>query len=87
MDTKQMMDKLLEAVPEDKRKEAVRELAKAETLEERIEIANRYAGKDVAAGSSWFAEALDLSDEDLEMVAGGGEIPWYYIDPEGCSCN
>ena len=85
MDKKQIMDKLLANVPEDERKDIVKKLVNAESMDERIEIAKGYVGDD-ANVSDWLSEEFELSDEDLEKVAGGEEKPWYYYGAEG-SCN
>ena len=83
MDEKQIMDKLLANVPEDERKDVVRRLVDAESMDERIEIAKVYVGDD-ATVSDWLSEEFELSDEDLEKIAGGDEVPWYTRG--GCYC-
>ena len=85
MDKKQIMDKLLANVPEDERKDVVKKLVNAESLYERIEIAKAYVGEDVAV-SDWLSEEFELSDEDLEKVAGGDGAPWYTPSPY-CDCG
>ena len=84
MDKKQIMDKLLANVPEDERKDVVKKLVNAESLYERIEIAKAYVGEDVTV-SDWLSEEFELSDEDLEKIAGGDEVPWYTYGTGPCS--
>ena len=84
MDKKQIMDKLLANVPEDERKDVVKRLVEAEGLDERVEIAKAYVGDDVTV-SDWLSEEFELSDEDLEKIAGGDEIPWYHRGTGPCS--
>ena len=76
MDEKQIMDKLLANVPEDERKDVVKRLFDAESMDERIEIAKAYVGDD-ATVSDWLSEEFELSDKDLEKIAGSDEVPWY----------
>ena len=84
MDEKQIMDKLLANVPEDERKDVVRRLVDAESMDERIEIAKVYVGDD-ATVSDWLSEEFELSDEDLERISGGDKVPWYTYGTGPCS--
>jgi hypothetical protein len=84
MDKKQIMDKLLADVPEEERKDVVRRLVDAESMDERIEIARAYVGDGVEV-ADWLSEEFELSDEDLEKIAGGDEVPWYTYGTGPCS--
>ena len=84
MDKKQIMDKLLANVPEDERKDVVKKLVDAESMDERIEIAKGYVDDDTKI-SDWLSEEFELSDEDLEEIAGGDEVPWYTYGTGPCS--
>ena len=86
MDMKERMDALMASVPEDRRGELAKKLLEAETLEERVAIAKSYIG-DTAADDApeWLSQAYELSDEDLDQVAGGVELPWdNEVDEYGC---
>ena len=85
MDMKERMDALLQSVPEEQRKGLLKELFEAETLEERTAIAKRHIGDQQIEGApAWLDDAYDLSDEELDQVAGGA--PWDNdIDEYGCS--
>ena len=86
MDMKERMDALMAAVPEDRRGELAKKLFDAETLEQRVEIAKGYVG-DLADGDApeWLSQAYELSDEDLDKVAGGEDMPWdNEVDETGC---
>lgn len=86
MDMKERMDALLESVPQEQRKELLNELFKAETLEERVAIAKSYIGDQQAEGApEWLSGTYELSDEELDKVAGGANMPWdNEIDEYGC---
>ena len=73
MDAKQMLDKLLEHVPEDERQEVLKKLVEAETTEERVEIVRKYADEDLDTDAvpDWLKDSYELSDEDLNNFAGG----------------
>lgn len=74
MDMKERMNTLMESVPEEKRGELAKKLLDAETLEERISIAKEYiAGIDAP---EWLSDSYEMTDEDLDNVAGGTEMPW-----------
>ena len=86
MSLKDRMDALMASIPEDKRGELAKKLLEAETMDERIGIAKAYLGAQAADGApEWLSETYDLSDEDLEQVAGGTEMPWdNEVDEYGC---
>lgn len=76
MDLKERMDALMASVPEDKRGELAAKLLEAETLEDRISIAKEYMGDQAGDAPEWLSQAYELSDDELEQVAGGVEMPW-----------
>lgn len=86
MSMKERMDALMASVPEEKRGELAKKLLEAETLEERVAIAKSYMDDKAAADApKWLSGAYELSDEDLEKVAGGADMPWdNEIDEYGC---
>lgn len=86
MDMKERMDALMASVPEDKRGELAIKLLEAETIEQRIAIAKEYVGDQVPADApQWLSQAYVLSDEELDQIAGGLEMPWdNEIDEYGC---
>ena len=85
MDMKERMDALMASVPEDKRGELAAKLLEAETLEDRISIAKEYLGDNDDDAPEWLSQAYELSDEELDQVAGGAEMPWdNEVDEYGC---
>lgn len=74
MDMKERMNALMESVPEEKRGELAKRLLEAETIEERINIAKEYVSGEDAP--EWLSSAYEMTDEDLDKVAGGVEMPW-----------
>lgn len=86
MDLKERMDTLLESIPQEKRGELAKKLLEAESLENRIAIAKEYIGDQTAEGApEWLSSAYELTDEDLDKIAGGIEMPWdNEVDEYGC---
>lgn len=86
MDVKERMDTLLESIPQEKRGELAKKLLEAESLEDRIAIAKEYVGDQMTEGTpEWLSSAYDLTDEDLDKIVGGAEMPWdHEIDEYGC---
>ena len=86
MDMKERMNALMECVPEDKRGELAKKLLDAETIEERIAIAKEFVGDEAdEAAPEWLSSAYELTDEDLDKIAGGVEMPWdNEISEYGC---
>ena len=77
MDMKERMNALMESVPEEKRGELAKKLLEAETLEERISIAKEFAGDQAGKEApEWLSGAYEMTDEDLDKIAGGAEMPW-----------
>ena len=74
MDMKERMNALMQSVPEEKRGELAKRLLEAETLDERISIAKEYIEDNDAP--EWLSGAYEMTDEDLDKVAGGAEMPW-----------
>ena len=88
MDRKTAFEEMLSRVDEDKRDEAYARLAAAETRAEKLAIFEDYGVKveDVFA-EGWASEAHELTEEELESVAGGAgfwEETWNSRD---CNCE
>lgn len=88
MDRKAAFEEMLSKVAEGKRDEAYAKLAAVETRAEKLAIFESYGVKaeDVFA-EGWADEARELTNEELEAVAGGGgfwEDTWNSRD---CNCE
>lgn len=87
MDRKTAFEEMLSRVDEDKRDEAYAKLAAAKTRDEKFAIFESYGVtvKDVF-GQGWAEEGRELTNEELEEVAGGGfwEETWNSRD---CNCE
>lgn len=83
MESKEALERMLAQVDRDKRVELTEKLKAAATTGERFAILQEYGVKQ-ADDPAWLSDAYDLSDEDLDAVAGGA--PWdNEIDTNCCS--
>ena len=72
MDGKKAFEEMLARVDADKRDEAYAKLAAVETRAEKLAIFEDYGVKvDEVFGEGWEAKAHELSDEELDQMAGG----------------
>ena len=87
MDRKAAFEEMLSKVAEGKRDEAYAKLAAVETRAEKLAIFESYGVKaEDEFAEGWADEARELTDEELEAVAGGGfwEDTWNSRD---CNCE
>lgn len=90
MDRKEVFEELLGRVPEDKRDEAYDKLAAVETRAEKLDILESYGVKpEEVFAEGWADEARELSDEELDQVAGGeGDGFWMdTLKSRDCNCE
>lgn len=75
MDRKDLFEQMINRVDEDRRQEAYDRLAAVETRVEKIAIMAEYgvdiSSPEVVFDEGWEEEGRDLTDEELEQVAGG----------------
>lgn len=82
MESKDMLERLLAQVDRDKRVELTEKLQVVDSMDERVAILKEYG---VEAGDgipSWLSDSYDLTDEELDAVAGGA--PWDYEVGTNC---
>lgn len=86
MDRKEAFDVVLSRLPEVKREEAVARLREVETRAEKLEILKDYGTEinspEDVLGDDWDADGVELTDEQLEAVAGGDQT-W----ERDCNCE
>ena len=85
MDTKLILEDLLQRIDEDKRDEAYAKLAAVETRAEKLAIFAEYGvmipDEDDELPEGWEETARELTDEQLEQVSGG--LDWQ----RDCNCE
>lgn len=74
MESKDVLERLLAQVPRDKRIELTEKLRTAASAEDRVAILEQYGVETNNGAPEWLADSYELSDEDLDAVAGGA--PW-----------
>lgn len=87
MDRKELFDIVINKVDESKREEVINRLRAVETRAEKLAILTEYdieinSISDIL-GDDWDNEGIELSDEDLQNVAGGSEMTWQ----RDCNCE
>lgn len=87
MDRKGAFDVVLNRVDESKREEVLDKLREVESRAEKLAILAEYgieiSSPEDVLGDDWDDEAVELSDEDLENVAGGDSMKW----ERDCNCE
>ena len=81
---KQKLTDIFKNVPKEQHAELRQKLVDAQSIEERIEIAKSYTNE---GGSvpEWLLESYELTDDDLEQIAGGEGAPWdQHVTEYGC---
>jgi hypothetical protein len=75
MDRKEAFDIVIAKLDEDKREEVVDKLREVDTRVEKLAILESYGisikGPEDILGEDWEDECVELTDEDLDNVAGG----------------
>lgn len=87
MDRRAAFEEMLAKVDPDKRDEAYAKLAAVETRAEKLAIFESYGVRPSEVFSDgWEGQAHELSDEELDQVAGGfdWEETWHSRD---CNCE
>lgn len=78
------IDKLLAEVGKEKRVEVLEKLKGAKDPAERMQIVNSHIGDENVP--EWLQDSYELTDEQLENIAGGTDMPWDYdVDDTCCS--